>query len=367
MVALVSFTMSIIGLLFSDRIFAAMGAPPHILELISHFMDIWFAGSVFISIPMVGNAAFRAAGDSKTPAVIMVTVAIANAVFAPIFIFGLFGAPRMELQGAALTSVIANAAAMIVGLYFLYKKYRIIDLAHLTQFGHFVDSARRLLYIALPAALTNVLPPLVNAYITKLLATSGAASVAAFGIATRIEALIFIPIMAAAIGMGPIIGQNWGARRMDRVRGVLDEAIWFNIWWSFLTAAVLAVFAKQIAGTFSADPHVIHVAVLFFLCVPISYACGNLLNGWSSAFNAMGLPVYSFAAIVFKMILIMLPAATIGYHVGGVLGLFIAIAVVNIITGLAVHLYGRRMCVQKTLQLDVSDTSGHTRNLAGNL
>lgn len=347
LVALVSLTMSVLGILFSDRIFEAMGAAPHIRELIHQFMHTWFAGGVFISVPMVGNAAFRAAGDSKTPAIIMVTVAIANAVLAPIFIFGLFGMPRLELFGAALTTVIANACAMFAGLYFLAHKYRVVAARYLTNWLGFGDSCRRLLPIAMPAALTNVLPPLVNGYITKLLATSGAGAVAAFGIATRIEALIFIPVMAAAIGMAPIIGQNFGARKLDRVRTVLGHAINFNIVWSLAMAMVLAILARPLAGVFSTDPEVVHVATMFFLIVPISYACGNLLNGWSSAFNAMGMPIYSFWSIVLKMIVIMVPAVTIAHHLAGIPGLFVAIMLVNIVTGVVVHVYGMRMCLQK--------------------
>lgn len=69
---------------------------------------------------------------------------------------------------------------------------------------------KRLLFIAIPAGLTNTIQPMVNAFIFALLAGYGHEAIAAFGVVTRIEAFAFVILMALATGMAPIIGQNWG-------------------------------------------------------------------------------------------------------------------------------------------------------------
>ncbi len=76
----------------------------------------------------------------------------------------------------------------------------------------------------------------------------------------------------------------------------------------------------------------------------MTYALGNLVQGWSSAFNAMGMAKQSFNMIAIKLIILTIPAALIGSHVYGVAGIFGAIALVNVITGIGFHLYNRRLC-----------------------
>lgn len=347
LVAIVSSALALLGYLALDPIFTAMGATPVHLSYIKDFMHIWFAGAVCVSIPMVGNAAFRASGDAVTPSVIMIVAAVANAIFAPIFIFGLFGMPRLELRGAAMVTVAANGAAMIVGLYFLWHKYHLISLTHVLNLQKFGDSCRRILTIAVPAGVTNVLTPVVGAYITHLLAKTGAEAVAAYGIAMRVEAFIFIPVMAVAVGMAPIVGQNWGAHKRDRVRQVIDRAIGFSITWSLAVAFILVIAARPLASVFSDDALVVHYTSLFFLIVPVSYIFANLLSGWGTTFNAMGKPHLAFIGLFGRMVVFLIPAVTFGYGIAQVTGVFLAIAIVGIITGLAVHAYGRYLLRQQ--------------------
>lgn len=334
---------ALIGMSFHDAIFRALGASEDILPLIRDYMMIWFAGAVFITLPLVGNAALRAAGDSFTPSIIMTVVAIVNLILDPIMIFGLFGFPRLEIVGAALSTVLANAAAMAAGLYVIRRRKMLLPLRDL-QLDQFGDSAKRLLFIALPAGLTNAIQPLVSGYILYLLASYGPEAVAAFGVAGRIEAFAFIILMAVSVGMAPIIGQNWGAGQHARVQETLKLAIGFNVLWSLLVAIILGAFAGPIAGVFSDDPAVVDTTKTFFWIVPLSYVFGNLIQGWASAFNAMGKPERAFAMIFIKMIVMLIPAVTIGEHLGGVAGIFWAIAIVNTISGIGFHIYSARAC-----------------------
>lgn len=344
LVFLVGCSLALIGYTFRDAIFAAMGAGESIRPLIHNYMSIWFFGAAFMATPFVGNSAMRAAGSTVAPAVIMVSVAVLNAILAPLLVFGLWGFPRLELQGAAIATVFSNFVAMAIGLYILsVRKKMILPLSnlHWHQFG---DSCKRLLFIAIPAGLTSAINPVVNSVVIGLLAGYGAEAVAAFGIATRIEAFVFIILMALAVGMSPIIGQNFGARQFDRVHETLRKAIGFSVLWSILCGAILFFLAEPIASLFSDDPIVIYYAKLSFLIIAPSYLFNNLINGWSSAFNAMGRPQISFAMTVTKMIALMIPAVLIGANMGGAPGIFIAIAGVNIATGILFHFLALYLC-----------------------
>ena len=123
---IVGLVMAGLGLLFMQPLFRMMGATDVMMPMIMDYMMIWFIGSILINLPMVGNSAIRAGGDTLVPAMIMTVAVIVNVILDPIMIFGLFGFPRMELQGAALATVIANGAAMFAGLYLLYFKKKMI-------------------------------------------------------------------------------------------------------------------------------------------------------------------------------------------------------------------------------------------------
>ena len=333
------------GILLHNQIFRAMGADAGMLPLIHQYMMIWFAGAVFVTLPMVGNASIRATGDTMTPALIMTIAAVFNAVLDPVMIFGLFGFPRMELQGAALATVIANGMAMLAGLYVLAVKKKILTLEpHWHLLG---DSAKKLFMIALPAGLTSILQPVTNATLIYFLTDFGTEAVAAFGAVSRVEAMAFVIIMALAVGMSPVLGQNWGAKRFDRVHETLKIALSFAVIWSLFIALILGVFARQIGSLFSDDSDVIRIAALFFWMVPISYAAGNLVPGWGSAFNAIGYPQRSFLMLFVKLFVLQIPLAWAGHLWFGVPGVFGAIAVTNLVTGLGFHFLNRRFCFQK--------------------
>lgn len=338
---------ALIGITFHDPIFRLMGADETMVPLIREYMSIWFTGIIFLMTPIVGNAAIRATGDTFFPAIIMCSVAVVNAILDPLLIFGLWGFPRLELQGAAIATVFANAIAMIAGLYVLYAHKKLLCFGKAFNYNPFVNSIKRLLFIAVPAGLTNAIQPFVNGVILALLASHNIEAVAAFGVVTRIEAFAFIILMALAVGMAPIIGQNWGAQKFERVHEALKLAMGFNVAWSLFIAIILGLLARPIAGLFSDDTLVVSFAALFFWIVPASYAFSNLLMGWASAFNAMGMPQRSFLMIVVKMLILMVPGVYIGNWLGGVTGIFIAIALVSGGSGIVFHLWSWRSCLAR--------------------
>ncbi len=352
LVCLTGIMISILGILFHDFIFKAMGADGNMLSLIRDYMIVYLAGSTFLALLLVSNSAMRATGDTLTPALIIGGIALANIILDPLLIFGLFGFPRLELEGAAIATVLAHACGSFISLYVLHAHKKMVRLKNMMHFGLFGDSIRRLLFIAVPVGLTNSIQPFVNGVIIALLATYGSEAVAAFGVVTRIEAFVFVILMALSTGMAPIIGQNWGAKKFGRVHETLKLAMGFNVAWSLLVAIVLGLLAKPIAGLFSDDPTIIGHAALFFWIVPISYAFSNLMMGWASAFNAMGMPQRSFFMIVFKMLVLMVPAVYIGNWLGDIKGIFLAIALVSGASGTIFHIWSWRTCLarEKTIQ-----------------
>lgn len=338
LVMIVSTILGILGVILIDPIFTLIGANETELGMIRSFMIPYLLGTFFVSMPIVGNAALRATGDAITPAIIMTIAAVINAAINPLLIFGLWGFPQLELMGAAIGTILANFMAMSACLYLMHKR-GVICFTYLKNLGAFGDSAKRILMIALPVGITGLLPALMNSVANHLLSKTGPEAVAAFGAATRLDALLMVILMALSIGMGPIIGQNWGARKIDRVRETVKYAIGFSIVWSLLTALILGLCAQIIAGLFSDEQPVQQYFIIYMWIVPASYILGNLIHGWGSALNAIGKPQISAIMIFIKIVILCIPAMVIGNHMAGVTGIFIAIAIVNCLAGLTYHLW----------------------------
>ena len=115
-----------IGLVTIDPLFRLLGATPEVLPLIRQYMTLWYIGVIFVVIPMVGNAAIRATGDTRTPATIMMVAAGINIILDPILIFGLGFFPGLGIAGAALATVIARAITLGASLWVLVRRERMV-------------------------------------------------------------------------------------------------------------------------------------------------------------------------------------------------------------------------------------------------
>ena len=149
--ALVVIVVASVGIITIDPIFQMMGATPDLLPLIHDYMNIWYLGVGFIMVPIVGNNAMRATGDTKTPSLVIIVIGVVNAVLDPFLIFGIGPFPRMEVQGAALATVIAYSMAFFAALWFLGIRKKMLDFA-IPQLVSVFRSWKQILHVGLPAA-----------------------------------------------------------------------------------------------------------------------------------------------------------------------------------------------------------------------
>ncbi|MBE9097971.1 MATE family efflux transporter [Vacuolonema iberomarrocanum] len=340
------FLFASVGLFTIDPLFRALGAGPDILPFIREYMQIWYFGIVFLVVPMVGNSAIRAAGNTLTPSIIMTVAAGTNIVLDPLLINGALGFPRLELQGAALATVIARAISLVAALLVLRFKENLLS-SQIPDLEETLWCWRDILIVGLPAAAASMITPISIGVVTSLLAIHGAAAVAGFGLASRVESLALIAILALAASMGPFVGQNWGGQQIGRVRQALSQGYRFSLLWGVFMAVVLGLGARSLAALFNSDLSVIAIASQYLWLVPISYGTLGILQVTNSAFNAMGKPIPSIIITATHMVGFYLRLAYIGGRIAGPLGIFAAAAIANLAVGLGAYAWSRRTCLQQ--------------------
>ena len=265
LVSLIIIFVASISFFSLGTIFKLIGATDESIQLIKEYMVPWLAGVVLVVIPIVGNSAIRATGDTKTPSWIMIIAAGVNAVLDPILIFGYGPFPELGIKGAAIATVISYFSIMIAGLWVLGIRERMLTISW-PGLAEIILSWKALLYIGIPAMLTQVLFPISNAFLTRIAADLGDATVAAFRVGTRIESIAIIGIMALASVLIPFIGQNYGAGKNDRIIEANRFSIRFAMIWGATAWGVLSILSGCIAWTF-ADDSVVQVYIKQFLWI----------------------------------------------------------------------------------------------------
>ena len=137
-----------------DPLFTAMGAEPELLPLIHSYLDIYLPGTVLFTTTMICGSIMRANGSANIPGAIMTISAAFNLILDPIFIFGWFGFPAMELAGAATAGTLSRFGALIVSLWFISQGNLVLSESY---FRGWVRSAKRILHVGIPAMATNLM------------------------------------------------------------------------------------------------------------------------------------------------------------------------------------------------------------------
>jgi len=333
-----------VGYFTVDPLFRALGAGRELIPLIREYMKIWYLGMIFIVVPMVGNNAIRAVGDSLTPGVIMTVAAAVNVIADPIFIFGMGPFPRMGISGAAVATVIARATTFAVALIVLLFREKMITFKPVSA-SALSRSWSRILYLGLPMAGARIVMPIGLGVITRMVASFGHEAVAAFGVSWRIEFFAMAVIMALSSILSPFVGQNWGAAMFERVKLAVKYSDRFSLLWGFAMAVVLAFLGGPIASLFSQDPHVIAATRTYMSIVPVGYGLGGVLVLSAAAMNVLHRPIQASALMISQMFLLAIPLAFILSRYMGLSGIFLSLMLSYVISGAASYYVLKSICL----------------------
>ncbi|MDD5258347.1 MAG: MATE family efflux transporter [bacterium] len=309
------------GLLTIDPVFTRLGAAGEVLALTRQYMTIWYYGLIFRVLHMMFADIIIGAGHTKAVSLLMVLGTVLNFILDPVMIFGLWGFPRLGIQGAALATVIAETLVLVGAFLFIHKRYHlIIFVSH--SINRIAASWRRILYIGIPTTLSSILTPLSAAIVIKIVAGFGDSAVAAVGVASRIEMFAFMIPMTVGISLVPFIAQNYGAKRFDRIRAVRKGAMLFALGFGFVIAIVFLVIARPLGKLFSADPAVINILVRYIYITCFGYGFLEVHRYATFCFIGIHKPVFSTYLTVIRVVVLMIPLAYFGAKLFGIAGIF---------------------------------------------
>ncbi len=332
---------AVAGYRLIDPPFALLNAQPDVLPAIASYLEVWYYGFPLLVILLVTNALMRAHGAALAPASIMVLNAVFNIGLNPVLIFGWGPIPALGIAGASTATLCAFAISLLASAWPVLKTFAVVRPGDFASPG-LLASIRRIGGIGGPAAFANAINPAGLAIVTSVVAGFGAATVAGFGAAGRIQSFALVPLLGLSGSIGALIGQNWGAGETGRAGRALVLASAFCLGYGLLAAVVLNLFAGSIARQFSDEPAVHAQTVLYLRIVAWTFFGYGLLIVANACLNARSRSLPSMLLSLLRIAGLYVPLAWLGARLFEQAGVYAAAAAANVVAGLAALVVARR-------------------------
>ncbi len=283
---------------------------------------------------------FRAHGDTRLPGKLMVLTSLVNLALDPLLIFGFGPWGGMGLPGAAWATAIAFGS----GLLLVFRRLRHNDwLARHGLRQEFFASARPLASIAGPAMISQLMPPLAAMLAVSVVANLGESAVAAWGLASRLETLVLVVVLAMTMSLPPWLGRCYGAGELGQVRQLVRLALRVVVAWQLALGLLLALLAPWAAQLLAGSPDVRDDLIILIRFLLPSYAALGVCMLVVSAGNALGWPLRAMLMSAARLFLCYLPCLWLGAWLGELLGLALGAALGNVLAGMAAWQLMRRL------------------------
>jgi putative MATE family efflux protein len=321
------------------RLYAeSLSADAATLQLAGEYL-LWFIPSLALQFGLIAMAsALRGTGNFRPGMVVQTATVILNIVLAPVLIFGWGTGVELGVAGAALSTLIAITIGVLwMIVYFLpadaYLRFSFRDWA--PRF----DLWRDMLKIGLPAGAEFAFMAVYLVLVYAVSRPFGAAAQAGFGIGIRIIQACFLPVVALAFAVSPVAGQNFGARKADRVRLTFRTGAALAAGAMFVLAVIVWLAARPMVGVFSSDPHVIAVGAEYLHIIAFNFVASGIVFVSSSMFQAMGNTIPSLITSGARIVIVAVPVLLLAQSPGFTLRWIWYISAGAVVVQLAMNLW----------------------------
>jgi len=284
--AAIAAVLALATLAFLGPLLWVLGARGEVAVLAQRYLTVTMPSVPLLAVGMASSALLRSVGAARRAMGVTLGAAAVTAALDPLFIF-YFG---MGLDGAAVVSVISRSVLLGVGLHGIWRVHRLLAP---TERAYFWSDTRTLFTVAGPAVLTNLATPVGAAFVTHSIAQFGASAVAGQATVDRLTPVAFGLIYALSGAVGPILAQNLGAHRFDRVQQTLRASLGFMVVAVAASWLLLALLQGLLIRAFSLDGQAALLLQAFCSWLAASFFFAGALFVANAAFNNLGRPLWS--------------------------------------------------------------------------
>jgi putative MATE family efflux protein len=270
---------------------------------------LWFIPALMLQFPLVSlGSALRATGIIKPAVGLQVLSVILNMIFAPLFIFGVGPFPKMGVAGAALATFLSILIANILTIIYFEKSFHYLRF-RVSEWRPRWKIWWSMLRIGLPAGAEFALMAVYIVIVYVIIRGFGAAAQAGFGVGARVMQAMFLPVIAVAFAVGPVVGQNFGGRQADRVRQSFYSALGITTGLMVLLTILAQFGAGIFIRGFSKDASVIAFGSEYLQIISLNFVAMGIVFTSSSVFQGIGNTWPPLIASATRLFIFALPAA----------------------------------------------------------
>src|SRR5438093_2375060 len=272
---------------------------------------LWFLPGLLLQFPLVAlGSALRATGIIKPTVGFQVFSVLLNIVLAPLLIFGIGPWPRLGVTGAALATFVSILVADVLIVIYFEKKYHYLRF----RFPLFSPQTKiwgGMLKIGVPAGAEFLLMFVYIMVVYVIIRGFGPAAQAGFGVGARVMQALFLPVVALSFAVSPVVGQNFGGRRADRVRQSVYSAIGVASLMMLGLTLIVYLAPATLIRIFSRDPRVIAFGSDYLRIVSLNFVSAGIVFTSSSVFQGIGNTLPPLFSSMTRLVLFALPALLI--------------------------------------------------------
>lgn len=349
-----SFVFAALGYILSPYVIRLMGGTGDLASLGNIYLRITFLDLPFLFVFFNINSIMHSQGDTITPMILSGVSAIINVILDPIFIFT-FG---WGIAGAAWATLISRVLLSVAGFFMLFgKRNKIIP--SFKGFSFDKKIVREIVTVGLPSTIGQSGASLGFIVLNAFIGSYGTATLAAYAMVNRITSLIMQPAMGIGQALTTVVGQNVGARQMNRVKESFYKALALTIVIGILGAGILIIFDEPIIHFFMQsrdDLSVIELSLTYLFYVSLSMPLMGIFSVFTGLYQGTGNTKYSMSMEIGRLWFVRLPMILFFKHLTtwGSTGIWFSMSFSNLI----VCLYGYWIFARKGWQRSVLDLPG---------
>ncbi len=298
----------IFGLVGVRAFFTTQTDIPEIIEYGVDYLQICSIASFGIFLEICFERLLQSTGKTFYTMIVQGIGAVMNIILDPIFIFGLLGAPKMGVAGAAVATVLGQIAGMLVGIFFNTTRNPEIHLS-LKRFRPDWLTIKRIYAVGVPSIVMASISSVMTFGMNKILLAFSSTATAAFGVYFKLQSFIFMPVFGLNNGMVPIISFNYGARNKTRIIQTIKLSIAYAMLIMMVGFGIFQLFSDRLLAMFNASPDLLAIGVPALRIISVSFLFAGFCIVAGSVFQSMGNGVHSLIVSVARQLVVLLPVA----------------------------------------------------------
>ena len=290
---LISIFITFLGLYFSERVFFLMGSTEEVASLGLEYTNIIYSGSFLFILVVSLNSLLHAEGDTKTYRNVLVISFLLNIILNPILIFGFLFIPAFGVKGIGIATIISQLVSFLIILFKVLKNERVRNITNEYLVPKFLF-LKNIFFQSMPISVSICGYALAAAIIFTYVGQSGEYAVAGYGVGTRIEQVVLLPILGINTAIISIIAQNYGANNLVRIKETYFTAIKYAFIIMITAGTLVFLSASVITSFFSNDPEVIEygkrylkISAFVLPAYPVFFLSNGFFMALKKSENAM--------------------------------------------------------------------------------